>query len=363
MDFKQLINNIDDLHDELQHRAISAVNQSLTIRNWLFGFYIVEYEQHGNDHAEYGKKFLPSMAKELKKRDIRGLSERNLRYCRQFYLNYTHIGGVLKENSLPSSIWQTLSAKSFNPLQTADSESFGVSPDLLVKRLSYSHIIELLNLEESLKRAFYEIECVTGNWSVRELKRQIESLLYERTGLSVDKNKLLKITQDQAVELLPKDIIRDPYIFEFAGLQQQEVMTEMRLEKALLDNLQSFILELGNGFCFEARQKRITIDNEHHYVDLVFYHRVLKCHIIIDLKTRKFKHGDAGQMNFYLNYFKENQMTEGDSPPVGLVLCTKKGESTAKYATTGMDNQLFVSKYKASLPSEEELEAFISKRR
>ncbi len=170
----------------------------------------------------------------------------------------------------------------------------------------------------------------------------------------------MHITRNEAVGLVPSDIIRDPYVFEFLGLTQSEIISEGRLEKALLDHIQHFLLELGKGFCFEARQKRITLDNEHHYVDLVFYHRLLKCHVIIDLKTRKFNHGDAVQMNFYLNYFKENEMSEGDNPPIGILLCTDKGESTVKYATAGI-NKLFVSKYKLVLPTEEELQKEIEK--
>lgn len=361
MNFKLLIEAINQTHDHLQQKAVSSVNQLLTTRNWLFGFYIVEYEQRGEDHSKYGEKLLSSIASELKKMDIKGTSLTNLKLYRQFYLLYPSIGQTVSDQSLPESIFQTASGKSLELQKSSKGESIGVKPDLLISRLSYSHIVELIKESDPLKRAFYEIQTIKGNWSVRELERQRGSLLYERTGLSKNKEKLLKITQDEATELVPSDIIRDPYIFEFLGLKQQEVLKEEQLEEALLDHIQQFLLELGTGFCFESRQRRITVDDEHHYVDLVFYHRQLKCHVIIELKTRKFNHADAGQMNFYLNYFKENEMEEGDNPPIGILLCTAKGASTVKYATAGLNDQFFISKYKTVLPSEEELRKEIEK--
>jgi len=209
------------------------------------------------------------------------------------------------------------------------------------------------------KRIFYEIEAIKGNWSVRQLKRQMGSLLYERTGLSTDKKGLIQDTNKQAERLTPEGIMRDPYVFEFVGLKPMEKFAENDLEEALINHLQVFLLELGKGFCFEARQKRLTIDGEYYYVDLVFYHRILKCHILIDLKTRQFKHTYAGQMNFYLNYFRYNEISEDDNPPVGIVLCTDKKSSTVKYATGSLDNQLFVSRYQVQLPTAKELEEFI----
>lgn len=361
MNFKLLIEAINQTHDHLQQKAVSSVNQLLTTRNWLFGFYIVEYEQRGEDHSKYGEKLLSSIASELKKMGIKGTSLTNLKLYRQFYLLYPSIGQTVSDQSLPESIFQTPSGKSLELQKSSKGESIGVKPDLLISRLSYSHIVELIKESDPLKRAFYEIQTIKGNWSVRELERQRGSLLYERTGLSKNKEKLLKITQDEATELVPSDIIRDPYIFEFLGLKQQEVLKEEQLEEALLDHIQQFLLELGTGFCFESRQRRITVDDEHHYVDLVFYHRQLKCHVIIELKTRKFNHADAGQMNFYLNYFKENEMGEGDNPPIGILLCTGKGVSTVKYATAGLNDKFFISKYKTVLPSEEELRKEIEK--
>lgn len=357
MDFKQLITNIQQTHDYLQEKAVAAVNQSLTLRNWLFGFYIVEYEQNGKDRAKYGQQLLKTIAEKTSKQ-IKGMNDRYLRDCRQFYNTYPHIIDLADKLSLPNQIWRSATPKSKTKKKGT---TIGISAEMLISRLSYTHILELTKESEPLKRAFYEIQSVKGNWSVRELERQRGSLLYERTGLSKNKEKLMQLTNDKALQLTPQDIIKDPYVFEFLGLKQQEVLGEAELEAALLDHLQEFLLELGKGFCFESRQKRITVDNEHHYVDLVFYHRVLKCHVIIELKTRKFNHGDAGQMNFYLNYFQEQEMAEGDNPPIGILLCTEKGASTAKYATGGMNNKFFVSKYKTVLPTEEELQKEIEK--
>ncbi len=357
MNFEKLIQVFEQTHEYLQNKAASAVNQSLTIRNWLFGFYIVEYEQNGEDRAEYGKGLLKDIATKLSSQ-IKGMNDRYLRDCRQFYVTYPQITEITNKLELPEQIWRSATPK-LKMIGKPDHKS--VNPALLVSSLSYTHLLELTKETDPLKRAFYEIQAINGNWSVRELERQRGSLLYERTGLSKDKEKLIALTNEKAIELAPLDIIRDPYIFEFIGLKQQDVFEEGKLEKLLLDHLQEFLLELGKGFCFESRQKRLTIDGEYYKIDLVFYHRILKCHVLIDLKTRKFRHKDAGQMNFYLNYYKDNEMHEGDKHPIGIVLCTDKQTSTVKYATGGLDNQLFVSKYLVALPTVEELKAFIDR--
>lgn len=228
---------------------------------------------------------------------------------------------------------------------------------MLLSKLSFTHIIELAREEDPLKRAFYEMQAIKGNWSIKELQRQIGSLLYERTGLSSDKKGLIRdIKADPST---PEGIMRDPYVFEFVGLEPKERFAESDLEEALINHLQVFLLELGKGFCFEARQKRLTIDGEYYYVDLVFYHRILKCHVLIDLKTRKFHHSDAGQMNFYLNYYRDNEISKDDNPPVGIVLCTDKRSSTVKYATGSLSHHLFRSRYQVQLPTVKELEEFI----
>ena len=221
----------------------------------------------------------------------------------------------------------------------------------------------LLEIEDPLKRAFYEVECIKGNWSVRELKRQIGSLYFERSGLSRDKARLSEIANAVASKSEPKDVIRDPYVFEFLGLRPQEVLPESELEAALIEKLQNFLLELGHGFCFEGRQKRLLIGGEAFFVDLVFYHRVLKCHVLVELKVDEFRHEHLGQLNTYVSYYRAHEMTEGDQPPVGILLCTGKNHALVEYALAGMDNRLFVSKYQLELPKPEELQRYIEEQR
>jgi predicted nuclease of restriction endonuclease-like (RecB) superfamily len=236
-----------------------------------------------------------------------------------------------------------------------------ISPKILMSKLSYTHFEKLSKIADPLKRAFYEMECIKGNWSVAELERQLESLFFERSGLSKDKNKLSDLINQKAVQLSPKDIINDPVSIEFLGLSDRALVTESELEQAILDHLQMFLLELGHGFCFEARQKRILIDDEYFFIDLVFYHRILKCHVLVDLKTEKFKHSHVGQINTYLEYYKNEVMLEGDNPPVGILLCTDKGSTLVKYATAGLDKSVFVKKYLIELPGKEELERYLEK--
>ncbi|MCK5229931.1 MAG: DUF1016 family protein, partial [Desulfobulbaceae bacterium] len=226
-------------------------------------------------------------------------------------------------------------------------------------RLSYSHIDLLVDIDDDIKRLFYEVECIRGNWSVRELKRQIGSLYYERSGLSKDKKKLAELAQSEAEAAEPKLVIRDPYIFEFLGLKPKEVMSESHLEDQLLDKLQEFLLEMGHGFCFEARQKRILIGDEYFFVDLVFYHRILKCHVLLELKLEEFSQGNIGQLNTYVSWYRKNMMSQGDNPPIGILLCTGKNHALAEYALAGMDNNLFVSKYLLALPKKEDMQRFI----
>jgi len=371
MNFNNLIETIRDIHIQLHERAIRQVDLMHSIRNWLIGFHIVEYEQNGKDRAKYGEKLIKSICEELKIQKVKGFSLSNLKLFRQFYLAYPQLLKAPKiKTLLPETISQTLSGQFLSEddriSQTLSgqfkmAQNKGLKPELLLKHFTFSHFVELMKIDEPLKVAFYEIEAVKGNWSVRQLKRQIESLLFERTGLSKNKTALIKRINDQKDIETPEDMIRDPYILEFTGLPERKEYSENDLETALLDHIQEFLIELGNGFCFEARQKRITIDGEHDRIDLVFYHRILKCHVLIDLKIRKFSHGDAGQMNFYLNYYRENMMAKGDNPPVGIILCTDRSTTKVKYAVTGLDNKLFVSRYKVVLPSEKVLEDLIKK--
>ncbi|HLD44157.1 MAG TPA: PDDEXK nuclease domain-containing protein [bacterium] len=354
--FGKLVQSIIDTHQGCLGRATKAVNVNLTLRNWLIGYYIQEYTKKGVDRATYGERLVEKLSVVLEKRNVPRCDRRELyRYC-QFYITYPQI-----VESLPPQFKLQIIAKTKNS-KIVDS----VTPQLclggkqLLETLSFTHFAELLNVDDSLKRVFYEHECLRGNWSVRELKRQIDSLYYERCGLSKNKQKLVTIVCTQSGRTQPEDVIRDPYVFEFLGIKPQEVMDESTLETALLNKLQSFLLELGHGFCFEARQKRIPIDDEFFYVDLVFYHRVLKCHILIEMKTTGFSHENLGQLNTYVNWYRKHEMSDGDNPPIGILLCTRKNQALVEYAKAGITNKLFVSRYQLLLPKKEEIQKYLT---
>lgn len=368
MKFEQLISAIENIQKELLNRTAAQVNTNLSIRNWMFGLYIVEFQQHGIDRATYGDRLFEELSIRLKKSIVKGASATNLKLCRQFYKTYPSLGKIanqlLQEGDviLPKPIRQSLTDELKN-VAVHNGESSSPAIEILLRYLSFTHFAELVKIDNPLKRAFYEVEAIRGRWSVRQLKRQIETLLFERTGLSTEKDRLLEKVHLQNDKINIIETIRDPYILEFTGLQEKPEYTESDLEGALMKHLQTFLLELGHGFCFEGRQKRFTIDNEHYYVDMVFYHKHLKCQVLIDLKVGKFSHQDAGQMNFYLNYFAENETAEGDNPPIGIILCTDKSETVVRYATAKIDDDLFVSKYLIELPKEEELRAMIERDR
>lgn len=317
--YKKLIDDIGSTLQRARENAVKAVNTELVIANWQIGKHIVEFEQNGKEKADYGSSLLTNLSKDLKASYGKGFGKSNIYLCRQFYLKYP--------------IFQTLSGK-----------------------LSWSHYAELLTISDDLTRSFYEKQSENENWGFREMKRQIDSSLFERLALSKDKNEVLALSEKGQILSEPKDIIKDPYIFEFLGLPEQMAVKERDLESKLIDNLQEFLLELGKGFSFVARQYKITVDNQHFYVDLVFYHRILKCFVLIDLKTQKVKHQDIGQMNLYLNYFKEEENTEGDSEPIGIIIAKDKHEFLVKYATGGISNKIFVSKYQLYLPDQKQLE-------
>lgn len=347
--FAALIQSIRQAHDELAAQASKAVNLSLTLRNWLIGYYIAEYELKGQDRAQYGDRLFSELAREL--RDLSNCNRRQLYRYHRLYAFYPQIVGSLPPlfKSLP--IPMPPKVGTLSPQSSLDGAQ-------LASKLSYSHFDELVDLDDPTKRAFYELECIRGNWSVRELKRQIESLYYERSGLSHNKAKLSELAHEGTGTQCALNI-RDPYVFEFLGLKPTEVMSESRLEKELIHSLQEFMLELGHGFCFEAQQKRILIGDEHFFIDLVFYHRILKCHVLIELKLEAFNHENLGQLNTYVNWYRQNMMTPGDNPPVGLLLCTHKNHALVEYALAGMDNQLFISKYQLELPPKEQMQAFL----
>ena len=363
--FDELIDNVYQTHCLLQQTAQKAVNLNLTVRNWLIGHYIVEFEQNGKDRAQYGTSLLNEIAKQIKDRGIKGLNERALRNCRTFYTFYPQIRQTVSAelqtaenqvNVICESLSRELQIQQTLPVKST--EEYPIPSNILLSRLSFSHFLEIITKEDPLERLFYEVETIKNNWSVRELERAINSGLYVRTGLSTNKEAVIAKFKNQK-PTKEIDVIRDPYFLEFLGLEECPEYSESELEQAILNHLQQFLMELGTGFCFEARQKRITFDNIHYRIDLVFYHRILKSHILIDLKIGKFDHSDAGQMNLYLNYYKENEMAEGDNPPIGLILCGDKSETLARYATAGMDNQLFVSKFLVKLPEKKMLEEFI----
>jgi predicted nuclease of restriction endonuclease-like (RecB) superfamily len=369
---QQLTSAIRNTADYFLKQAQRQVNTSLTLRNWVIGYYIVEYEQKGEDRAKYGDKLFEQLAKELKKAGAKGMSYTRLHLSKQFYMLYPQIFGTVSREFqdikfAPTAILPTVSEE----LQQADfqktpivqtvsgqfKDTLFTDANLLLGRLSFSHFVELIKLDNPLKRVFYETQIIRNNWSVRQLQRAISSMLFERTGLSKDKESVLD-RHRKGEDMKPEDMIRDPYLLEFLHLENHS-FSETDLEKAIIDHLQNFLLELGTGFCFEARQKRITFDNTHLRIDLVFYHRILKCNVLIDLKMADFDHADVGQMNVYLNYYKENEMQKGDNAPVGIILCAGKNKSLVRYATSGLSHQVFVSQYLTNLPTEEDLRNII----
>ena len=284
------------------------------------------------------------------------------------------VGTYLHNNSLGvldasgNSIWQSATAKLQTPENQSNEiwqsaitklEEWSTPADWLFNKLNYTSLAYLTSIEDPLKRAFYEQETIRGCWTVRELDRQVSSQYYERMGLSKDKKTLQKLAVKNAQQLAPRDILHNPVTLEFLGLESQEVYTETKLESYILNHLQAFLLEMGRGFCFEARQKRILIDQDYFKADLIFYHRILKCHVIIDLKIDRFRHEYASQLNLYMNYYKHEVMQADDNPPIGLLLCTDYGVTTVQYATEGLSQNLFVSKYRLQLPSEDDIKQYL----
>jgi len=356
-DFDALVSSICQVHDHLAAQAGKAINISLTLRNWAIGAYIAEYELHGKDRAKYGEHMLRDLATRLA--DISNCNRRQLYDYLNLYRAYPRIAGTVSaqlQALLPEQVTTDV-----EKVPTVSAE-LAIPAKKLINSLSYSHLKLLVGLDGSLKRTFYEIECIRGNWSVRELKRQIGSLYYERSGLSENKEKLAELVRSGAEQSEPRLAVRDPYIFEFLGIKPREVMSESDLEDRLLDKLEEFLLELGHGFCFEARQQRILIGDTYGFVDLVFYHRILKCHVLVDLKVEEFSHENVGQLNTYVSWYRKNMMTDDDNPPVGLLLCTQKNHTLVEYALAGMDNQLFVSKYQLELPSKDDIQRFLEER-
>ena len=353
--FDHLSEVVTLLHESAYSATVKAVNRFATVRNYVIGFYIVEYEQHGSDRAKYGDRLLKRLAEKVNKR---GINETLLTNCRKFYNLYPQLKPFLEGKGATSSHKFEISPMPSEKLERKNptaSEKFVTTADKLISQLSFSHIVEIMTVDDPLARFFYEMECMKCCWNVKELRRQISTNLYFRAGISQKPELLLQRTE---INTSPALTIKDPFSFEFLGLRP-EAFTESDLENALITNLQDFLLEMGKGFCFEARQKRMIIDDEYYFADLVFYNRILHCNVIVELKDDEFKHADLSQLNAYVSYFRENEMQEGDNPPIGILLCTRKGEKMVEYALAGMDNNLFVSTYMLSLPNKETLQNFL----
>lgn len=314
-----MLENIGTILEKGRKTAYASVNNIMLTSYWEVGREIVEFEQKGKEKAEYGSQLLDRIARDLKNRYGKGYSRSNVIYMRLLYLTY------------PKS--ETLS-----------------------HQLSWSHYFELLKISDALERSFYEKQSLLENWSVRELKRQKNTALFERIALSKDKEKILQLSKEGNIIKDEKSVLKDPYVFEFLNIPEHQIYSETYLEKKLIDNLQEFLLELGKGFAFIGRQYRISLANTHFYVDLVFYHRILKCFVLIDLKMGEVNHQDIGQMNLYLNYFKKEENVEGDSEPVGIILSKYKDDVLVEYATGSISNKLFVSKYQTYLPDKKILQ-------
>lgn len=356
--FNDLASIVQTTHDAAQSSAVKAINRMQTMRNWLIGYYIVEFEQNGKDRAEYGTQLLKKLEERV---DRKGLTTTLFKWARKFYRLYPQ----MMEN-LPIPICATVMHQ-LQPIENKEdtigasmTHQFVTPGKTIISHLSFTHLREIMTLDDSLARYFYEQECIKCTWSVRELRRQISTNLYVRAGISTNPEKLLSLPSVQGHDSAELQI-RQPFTFEFLGLKAQEVVDEHDLEDALISHLQEFILELGKGFCFEARQKRIIIDDEYYYPDLVFYNRILHCGVIIELKNEEFSYENFGQLNAYVSHYRENEMQPGDNPPIGILLCTRKGKKMVEYALAGMDNNLFVSTYMLQLPDKKTLEEFLLK--
>lgn len=356
--FNDLASIVQTTHDAAQSSAVKAINRMQTMRNWLIGYYIVEFEQHGKDRAEYGTQLLKKLEERV---DRKGLTTTLFKWARKFYRLYPQ----MMEN-LPIPICATV-IHQLQPIENKEdtigasmTHQFVTPGKTIISHLSFTHLREIMTLDDPLTRYFYEQECIKCTWSVRELRRQISTNLFVRAGISTNPEKLLLLPSVQGHDSAELQI-RQPFTFEFLGLKAQEVVDEHDLEDALISHLQEFILELGKGFCFEARQKRIIIDDEYYYPDLVFYNRILHCGVIIELKNEEFSYENFGQLNAYVSHYRENEMQPGDNPPIGILLCTRKGKKMVEYALAGMDNQLFVSTYMLQLPDKKTLEEFLLK--
>lgn len=349
----------------MQTQAARSVDIALVVRNWLFGWYIIEYQQHGSDRAEYGTGLLKALSKVLNSKLGKGFSVDNLELMRIFYLEFKDKQPESLNKSLALEKSETLSRISglISETTSRNFNYFSATSLKLVENwlalsekfsLSWSHYIMLMKIRSIDERRFYEIEALTNNWGVRELKRQINSSLYERLALSRDKEKVKELSEKGQLISQPSDILKNPYVLEFLGLEEHSAYSEHELETAIINKIEHFLLELGKGFLFEARQKRFTFDDDHFYVDLVFYNRLLRCYVIIDLKRDKLTHQDLGQMQMYVNYFDRYVKLEDEKPTVGILLCHSKDDRMVALTLPESSN-IYASEYQLYLPSKEEL--------
>ena len=374
--FENLVGRIQATSEALQQDALVVINRSVTARAWLTGYYIVEYEQHGADRAKYGDNLLKRIEERL---GTKGFSVESLKKFRLFYQTYPSLRqpvaayiatrfakGESVITQLPyidvTPIGESVITQSESPsLLVEKGDEVEISPWALFSRLSYTHIIQLLPLGDDLQRTFYAFEAIRGTWSVRELKRQIESMYYQRCGWAKDPHKYSAMVRSKAEKLNADDFIKADTVLEFLGSKLPPGWEESDLEQSNYDNLRDFILEVGRGFCFEARQQKILIDDAYERIDLVFYHRILKCHVLIELKTKKFNRADAVQLGMYMEYYRKRVMESSDNPPIGLLLCTEVGKEAAEYIAPYIDERLFISKYQLQLPAKEAFTAFLKK--
>lgn len=345
---KVLFQQVVALVKSAQQQVIRAINSTMVYTYFEIGRMIVEEEQNGKERAAYGKQVLKELCKELTKEFGKGFSVDSLERMRNFYLIYS------KSETL-SRIFDI--QKSATLLRNSDNEKTQTLFSFF--KLTWSHYSFLIRIDDEQERSFYEIETEKNNWSVRELKRQYDSALYTRLALSRDKEGVLKLSQEGQIIEKPKDIIKDPYILEFLGLPELHQYSESELEQEIINKLEHFLLELGQGFAFVSRQQRISFDDKHFRIDLVFYNRVLRSFVLIDLKIGELKHQDLGQMQMYVNYYDREKRLEGENKTIGIVLCQNKSNLLVKYTLPEGNEQIFASKYKTILPSKEDFKRLI----
>jgi predicted nuclease of restriction endonuclease-like (RecB) superfamily len=398
-DFESLVERIQSASEVLQQDARAVINRNVTCRAWVTGYCIVEYEQNGNDRAKYGEQLLSNLSKRLGEKSF---SLTNLKHYRKFYLLYPELNSTIagyindrfanntqiinilqlpQKSQTVSDLFSSQKSQSVTDLFESASKSqsatdqLSVSPDgfalslsngdvianpkSLFTRLSFTHIVQLLQLDDNLQRAFYAIEAMRGPWSVRELKRQIDTNYYARSGWSRKPELLAQKLKGTLATPSFKDDIKSPYFFEFLGLASKDIIEEDDLESAIVSHLKDFIMELGMGFCLEDEQKRLLIDDRYYKADLVFYHRILKCHCIIELKAHRLEYSDMAQLNMYIEYYRKHYMQPDDNPPVGLLLCTEYGKEMVEYLAPFTDPNMFVAKYELQLPSKERIKEFL----